>query len=110
MPINQGTSMSTHEALQRQLSAAVAEAHQVGDSPTRADQLVARLPALLRALELDAEIPEDARLRIRDAVAAAERTLRRDDDGRDAARHLQGALTLIGLPPRKASPFLDDPG
>ena len=50
MPINQGTSMSTHEAL------------------------------------------------------------RRDDDGRDAARHLKGALTLIGLPPRKASPFLDDPG
>jgi hypothetical protein len=99
--------MSTMESLQRQLSAALAEAHQVGDSPLRADMLVAKLPPIARAVD-QADIPEDSRLRIRDALAAAERTLRRDDDGREAARHLQTAVGLLGLPPRKPSPFLDD--
>jgi hypothetical protein len=95
------------EMLQRQFAALVAEAHQVGDSPNRADALWAKLPALGRMAE-QSSLPDDVRARIRDAIAAAERTLRRDDDGREAARHLQAAQMLIGMPPRKPSPFLDD--
>jgi hypothetical protein len=37
-----------------------------------------------------------------------ERVLRRDDDGREAARHLQNALRLVEDRPRRPSPFLDD--
>jgi hypothetical protein len=95
--------------LYRQLSQAHAEALRVGDSPIYADQLASRLPAVIRAAE-GAEIDDDTRKRIRDALGTAERVLRRDDDGREAARHIQTALGLLGPRPRKPSPFLDDPG
>ncbi|HEX2208026.1 MAG TPA: hypothetical protein VHG93_10125 [Longimicrobium sp.] len=74
--------------LHRQLSAAHAEALRVGDSPLAADQLANRLPGIVRAVDQSA-LGEDARTRIRDALATAERVLRRDDDGREAARHIQ---------------------
>ena len=84
-----------------------AEALRVGDSPLRADQLAARLPTIVSGSEY-AGLPEDTRHRIRAAMDSAERVLRRDDDGREAARHLQSALALLTPRPRKASPFLDD--
>lgn len=93
--------------LYSRLSAAHAEALRVGDSPLAADQLAAKLPAIARAAE-QSELPEDTRKRIRDALATAERVLRRDDDGREAARHIHTAIGLLGPRPRRPSPFLDD--
>jgi hypothetical protein len=84
-----------------------AEALRVGDSPLRADQLAAKLPAVTTDSEY-ANLPEDTQNRIRAAVDSAARALRRDDDGREAARHLQAALALLTPRPRKPSPFLDD--
>ena len=98
----------TTEALYGQLSAAHAEALRVGDSPLYADQLASKLPALIRAAD-EAELGEDARSRIRVALGTAERVLRRDDDGREAARHIHTAIGLLGPRPQKPSPFLDDP-
>lgn len=100
--------MTASEDLHRYLSAAHAEAQRVGDSPLSADRLASRLPALVRAAE-QSELDEDTRKRIRDALSTAERVLRRDDDGREAARHIQTAIGLLGPRPRKPSPFLDDP-
>lgn len=94
--------------LHRQLSAAHADALRVGDSPLAADQLANKLPAIVRAVD-QSGLGEDTRKRIRDALATAERVLRRDDDGREAARHLHTAIGLLGPQPRKPSPFLDDP-
>jgi hypothetical protein len=94
--------------LYRQLTLAHAEALRVGDSPLAADQLANRLPAIVRAVE-QSELGEDARKRIRDALGTAERVLRRDDDGREAARHIHTAIGLLGPRPRKPSPFGDDP-
>ena len=93
--------------LHRQLEAAHAEALRVGDSPLRADSLADRLPVIGRAVDRS-ELSEDTRKRIRDALAVAERVLRRDDDGREAARHLHIAIGLLGPRPRPPSPFLDD--
>ncbi len=45
---------------------------------------------------------------IRAALADAERVLRRDDDGREVARHPQSAIRLLKQKPRPPSPFLDD--
>jgi hypothetical protein len=95
------------ERAQREFEAAHSEALRVGDSPLRADQLAARLPVLARAAD-QASLPEDTRLRVQDALDLAERVLRRDDDGREAARHLQTAIGLLGPRARKPSPFLDD--
>ena len=100
--------MTTAEELHRQLAAAHAEAQRVGDSPLYADQLASRLPAIIRAVE-QSELGEDARNRIRDALDTAERVLRRDDDGREAARHIHTAIGQLRPPPRKPSPFGDDP-
>jgi hypothetical protein len=94
--------------LHRHLSLAHAEALRVGDSPLAADQLANRLPAIVRAVE-QSELGEDTRKRIRDALGTAERVLRRDDDGREAARHIHTAIGLLGPRPRKPSPFGDDP-
>lgn len=92
----------------RALSAAHQEALQVGDSPLRADRLAATLASLARRVE-GSGAPEETRARIGAALADAERVLRRDDDGREAARHLQAALRLAGgAPPRAPSPFADD--
>jgi hypothetical protein len=94
--------------LHQMLSAAHAEALRVGDSPLYADQLANKLPAIGRAAD-QANIGDDTRRRIRDALTTAERVLRRDDDGREAARHLHTAIGLLGPRAKKPSPFLDDP-
>lgn len=101
--------MDGTDDLQGLLRSLLAEALRVGDSPLRADELAARLPAVTSAGDYSS-LHEDTQHRIREAVAAAERVLRRDDDGREAARHLQSALALLKPRPRKPSPFLDDPG
>jgi hypothetical protein len=93
--------------LHRQLSSAHAEALRVGDSPLYADQLASKLPGIVRAVE-QSGLGEDTRRRIRDALDTAERVLRRDDDGREAARHIHTAIGLLGPRPHKPSPFLDD--
>jgi hypothetical protein len=98
--------MEKADEVQAGLSAAHAEALRVGDSPLRADQLVSKLPAIVRAVD-ESELSEDVQNRIRDALALAERVLRRDDDGREAARHLQSALGLLVPRQRNPSPFLD---
>lgn len=99
--------MSNPDDLRRRLQAAHAEALRVGDSPLRADQLADTLPGIAREVEA-ASITEELKPRIRAALADAERVLRRDDDGREAARHLQGAIRLLEQKPRPPSPFLDD--
>jgi hypothetical protein len=98
--------MPTLDDVRRQLEAAVAEARRVGDSPLRADQLADRLAALVKALgEVDAA--EHTRNRVLAALMDAERVLRRDDDGHEAARHLQTALRAAEQKLSKPSPFLD---
>ena len=99
--------MPQTEALHGQLSAAHAEALRVGDSPLYADQLASRLAGIIRTVD-QADLAEDTRKRIRDALDIAERVLRRDDDGREAARHIHTAIGLLGPRPKKPSPFLDD--
>ncbi|HEU0077213.1 MAG TPA: hypothetical protein VFQ76_06165 [Longimicrobiaceae bacterium] len=101
--------MSIPEELARRLAAAHEEALRVGDSPLRADQLADRVSHLAREVA-GADAPEETRTRVRAALADAERVLRRDDDGREAARHLQAALKLTEQRTRKPSPFLDDEG
>ena len=99
--------MSIPEELARRLSAAHEEALRVGDSPLRADQLADRLTQLAREVAAS-DAPEETRTRVHATLADAERVLRRDDDGREAARHLQSALKLTEQRTRKPSPFLDD--
>jgi hypothetical protein len=98
--------MTTLDEVRRQLEAAMTEARRVGDSPLRADQLADRIAALQRSLT-GVDAPEDARIRIFAALADAERVLRRDDDGHEAARHIQTALRAMERKPSKPSPFLD---
>ena len=100
--------MPISDDLRRRLGAAHEEALRVGDSPLRADQLADKLPALLRAADADPGVSDEIRARLRAALTDAERVLRRDDDGREAARHLQSALRLADDKPRRPSPFLDD--
>jgi len=97
--------MTSPDELKRRLDAAHAEALRVGDSTQRADQLARSLTGLVRDVEGAAEVPEDARKRIRAALADAERVLRRDEDGREAARHLQVASRLLGGRTERPSPF-----
>ncbi len=94
------------EEIARSLNDAHAEALRVGDSPLRADRLADAFPAILAALD-GADWPDDTKSRIRAALESAERTLRRDDDGREAARHLQAAIRLAGPRPSRPSPFLN---
>lgn len=100
--------MTAQEEIRRELTAAIAEAQRVGESPLRADQLAEKLRPLGRKVEEAEGIHEDPKSRVRTALDSAERVLRRDDDGREAARHLQGALRLLEDRPRAPSPFLDD--
>ena len=93
--------------LRSKLYAAQQEALRVGDSPLRADALADRLPDLARALAASGATDE-MKARVGAELEAAERVLRRDDDGREAARHLQNALRLVEDRPRRPSPFLDD--
>lgn len=85
--------MPVPESLSRALSAAYAEALRVGDSPLRADRLADKL-VKLRAELLESEGAEDVRARIHALLSRAEQTLRRDDDGAQAARHLKEATRL----------------
>jgi hypothetical protein len=98
--------MPIPEDFARSLAAAHQEALRVGDSPLRADALADKLGALARQLA-GIEVTDETRARLGAALADAERTLRRDDDGREAARHLQAALRLGEERPRRPSPFLD---
>lgn len=95
------------EATRRAIEAAHAAALTVHDSPVRADQVSARLRQILDALPADA-LGEEKTVRIRSALETALRVLRRDEDGREAARHLQAALRFFESKPRAPSPFLDD--
>lgn len=97
----------TTDDLRAKLSAAHQEALRVGDSPLRADALADRLPALARDLAAS-DATDEAKARIGAELRDAERVLRRDDDGREAARHLQNALRWVEDRPRRPSPFLDD--
>lgn len=98
--------MSIPEDFARALAAAHQEALRVGDSPLRADQLADKLAALTQRLA-GLDVTDETRARLGAALADAERTLRRDDDGREAARHLQAAQRLGEDRPRRPSPFLD---
>jgi hypothetical protein len=100
--------MSDPDTVRRALADAHAEALRVGDSPLRADRLADRVAALGADIA-GAGFDEDVTARIGSSLADAERVLRRDDDGREAARHLQNAIRLAGpAAPRRPSPFLDD--
>ena len=96
--------MAISEELRRKLASAHAEALAVGDSTVRADRLAERVSELTRAIA-SADLPDEGRSRTLAALADAERVLRRDDDGREAARHLQSALRLVDDRPRPPSPF-----
>jgi hypothetical protein len=96
--------MAVSQELRRELAVAHHEAQRVGDSPVKADRLADGLQTLLRRLESE-EISDELRSRLRAAVTDAERVLRRDDDGHEAARHLQSALRLAEDRPRPPSPF-----
>ncbi|HET7462760.1 MAG TPA: hypothetical protein VFJ82_16010 [Longimicrobium sp.] len=95
------------DELRKKLTDAREEALRVGDSPLRADHLADRLPALTRGVSA-AGVPDEVKARVAAALADAERVLRRDDDGREAARHLATALSHVEVKTRKPSPFLDD--
>lgn len=95
------------DGVRGEVEALHAEALRVGDSPLKADHAADRCAALARRLPA-AELPDEARSRVASALADAERVLRRDDDGREAARHLQRALAALAPRERKPSPFLDD--
>lgn len=77
----------------------------MGDSPLRADQLAARIAELSGAIADEQGATDEMRARVRAALNDAERVLRRDDDGREAARHLQSAERLTEERPRKEWPF-----
>ena len=95
------------DELRKKLTAAREEALRVGDSPLRADQLADQIPALVRQVNAS-HVPDEVKARIDAALADAERVLRRDDDGREAARHLATALSHVEVKTRRPSPFLDD--
>lgn len=95
------------DELRMKLNAAREEALRVGDSPLRADHLADRLPALVRDVSAS-DVIDEVKARVNAALADAERVLRRDDDGREAARHLATALSHVEVKTRKPSPFLDD--
>jgi hypothetical protein len=97
----------TAEELRASLNSAHQEALRVGDSPPRADALAARVLTLAGTAE-QWQVGEEARSRIASELADAYRVLHRDDDGREAARHLQGALRWVEGRPRAPSPFGDD--
>jgi hypothetical protein len=94
------------DRIRQQIAAAHAEALRVGDSPIRADRLADQVRRILGQLP-GAGLDEERAARASSALESALRVLRRDDDGREAARHLQAALSLFDPRPPKASPFLD---
>jgi hypothetical protein len=94
------------DSLRKRIAAAQADALKVGDSPIRADRVAAEIQSLVHKLPA-AGIDEDRAARILGFMENALRVLRRDDDGREAAKHLASALGLFDAPPRRPSPFLD---
>jgi hypothetical protein len=96
-----------HGDVALRISAAHQEALRVGDSPIYADRLADKLPALARAVDAS-NLVDETKDRVRAELANAERVLRRDEDGREAARHLAIAVKLTEVRPRGGSPFLDD--
>lgn len=99
--------MNGSDELRRRLTAAHAEALRVGDSPVRGDQVERTLRSIADGLR-SAGLPEEREVRVLASLESALRVLRREDDGREAARHIQAALTQLDPPARKPSPFLDD--
>jgi hypothetical protein len=95
------------EETRKRLESARADALRVHDSPQRADQLIRQLDSMTREAPLDG-LGEERTTRVLASIATAIRVLRRDDDGHEAARHLQDALKQFDVPTRKPSPFLDD--
>ena len=95
------------DGLRGELEALHGEALRVGDSPLRADQAADHCAALARRVP-DAAVGEEPRARVAAALADAERVLRRDDDGREAAKHVQRGLSQLAPRESKPSPFLDD--
>ncbi|HET8655752.1 MAG TPA: hypothetical protein VFL93_09585 [Longimicrobiaceae bacterium] len=96
--------MPISEELLKKLRELQHEATRVGDSPSRADQLAAKVAALSQAVA-SAEASEEIRARVRTALGEAERVLRRDDDGHEASRRLQNALREAEERPRRPPPF-----
>jgi hypothetical protein len=94
------------DELRSRLDAARAEALKVHDSPPRADQVYAKVQQIADSLNRE-ELGEEKAARITYALNDALRLLRREDDGREAARHLATALSQLGGGAKKPSPFLD---
>lgn len=99
--------MTASETLRPRIAAAHAEALRVGDSPVRADQLERTLQGIVSAVP-SAGLTEEQEARVVGALESALRVLRREEDGREAAKHLQTALAQLEDRVRKPSPFLDD--
>jgi len=95
------------DTLRLLLAALHADAQRVGDSPLRADRLIPRIEAARESLA-SVTLTDEQLARISAALDDAVRVLRREEDGREAGRHLQTAQRqLEGRSPRP-SPFLDD--
>ena len=95
------------DGVRKLINAAHAEALRVGDSPLRADRLAESIEKLKTAVAA-ADVGEERSARMMRNFDDALRVLRRDDDGREAARHLQAALKQVEAPSNRPSPFLDD--
>ena len=95
------------DRLRRALENAHAEALRVHDSPVRADRLYATIQSMAADLPGDS-LGDERTARMAGSLADALRVLRRDEDGREAAKHLQAALRLLESRPRAPNPFLDD--
>ena len=105
--IDDATSNDDPEAIRRALASAHTDAMRVGDSPVRADRVFAQIQGIADRLP-SAALGEEKNARLGAALETALRVLRRDEDGREAARHLQSAMRLFESPTRGPSPFLDD--
>lgn len=99
--------MSDLERLRGELGTAQTEALRVHDSPPRADKLYRDLERISRRVA-GSGLGEEQAARVSAALADAMRVLRRDDDGREAAKHLQSALGQFEKREPRPSPFLDD--
>jgi hypothetical protein len=95
------------DSLRSELTTAHTEALRVGDSPIRADRLAERIDGIVARLP-GGELTDEQRARVSGALADALRVLRRDDDGREAARHLQTATKALEVRVRRPSPFGDE--
>lgn len=95
------------DRLRGALEAAHAAALRVHDSPVRSDQVFRDLERIAADVA-KADLGEERSTRVSASLADALRVLRREDDGREAAKHIQAALRHFEPRERKPSPFLDD--